>query len=110
MDPPIFLEVGEGSTHEIQSLCSVNSLQSWRLCVCSLAGGKGEEWMFLVRRVRKEPLWDSAEKVTGHETDENTVSAINSYDFCCLLAWKDKKRLYDLCVNSKWHQRSCVKE
>ena len=55
----------------------MNSLQSWRLCVCSLAGGKGEKWMFLVRRLKKEPLWDSAEKVTGDETDENTVSTLS---------------------------------
>ena len=67
--------------------------------------------MFLVRRLRGEPLRDSAEKVTDHETDENTVPTINSCDFYCLLAWKEKKkRLCDLCVNSKWHQRRCVKE
>ena len=29
--------------------------------------------MFLVRRLRKEQLWDSAGKIAGHETDENTV-------------------------------------
>ena len=48
--------------------------------------------MFLVRRLRGEPLRDSAEKVTDHETDENTVPTINSCDFYCLLAWKEKKK------------------
>ena len=31
-----------------------------------------------MRRLSKEPLRDSAEKITDHETDENTVPTINS--------------------------------
>ena len=67
--------------------------------------------MLLVRRLRKEPLWDLAEKVTDHEIDENTVPLINSYEFYWLKAWRKKKTiLCDLCVKSKWHRRRCLED
>lgn len=71
VETPIFLVVGEGGGHGIQSLCSVNmELESgsglpstWRLCVCSLQ------------------LGDLAEKIAYHDTEENTVLIISNYKF-----------------------------
>lgn len=84
------------------------SLQTWRLCVCSLARQRGEEWMFLVRKLRRQQLWDLAEKVIHHDTDESTVLTISNYEFYWLKTWRIN--CVYLCVISKWLQRRWLED